>query len=119
MYRTPDLPPPGRSQDPGILRDCLVVMWLGAKVKNVVGMGEVSTAGLPSEIGVLIVEAPQDSVAAKAGLHAGDVLLKWNDKPVSTITDLPPAAQHGKEIRLDVWRNQEHHPLNMSLPGSS
>jgi hypothetical protein len=111
--RRPELPTPGKSEEKGSRRDGRVVTWLGAKVKNIVGMGEVSAAGLPGETGVIIVDAPRDSAAARAGLRAGDVLLKWDDKPVSTVNDLPSSGRQGKEVRLDVWRNQEHHPLTI------
>lgn len=46
MARTPQLPKsPKSASEPGTMRDGHVVDWLGAKVKNVIGLGELSAAG--------------------------------------------------------------------------
>lgn len=42
--------------------------WLGASVKNITGLGEVSASGLPAEAGILLLDVPQASRAAAAGL---------------------------------------------------
>ena len=48
MARTPQLPKsPKSASEPGTMRDGHVVDWLGAKVKNVIGLGEVSAAEHP------------------------------------------------------------------------
>lgn len=90
-------------------RDGTIQDWLGARVKNIVGEGEVSAAGLPSETGVLIVEAPADCRAAKAGIKKGDVILKVGDVVVSDVADLLKQTSQGNdanEIRLEVFRDQ-------------
>jgi len=61
-------------------RDPREIEWLGAKVRNVVGLGEVSAAGLPGETGVAVVDAPAASVAAQSGLRQGDVILRGDDR---------------------------------------
>ena len=58
IARQPRLPGLSASAPETPKRDARVVNWLGAKVKNVVGMGEVSAGGLPGEVGVVILEAP-------------------------------------------------------------
>jgi len=98
-------------------RDGRIVTWQGAKVKNVVGMGEVSAAGLPGESGVLMVEVPADSAAGKAGLRAGDVILKAGDTAISTIQDLTRASQQATSLKLEVWRDQQR--KGMTLPSGS
>ena len=40
--------------------------WLGATIKNLVGKAEMSAAGMGRETGVLLLEVPPDSAAAKA-----------------------------------------------------
>jgi S1-C subfamily serine protease len=47
----------------------------------IVGLGEVSAAGSPGETGVILLEVPDTSDAAKAGFFAGDVLLAFNGNP--------------------------------------
>jgi len=59
-----------------------VAVWAGAKVRNIVGPGEVSAAGTPGETGVILLYVPKTSDAAKAGLFAGEILLAFNGKPV-------------------------------------
>jgi hypothetical protein len=64
------------------------VYWLGATVKNLIGEAEKSAAGLGSEAGILFVEVPAESVAAKTGFQTGDVLLKIAGESVHSLQDL-------------------------------
>jgi S1-C subfamily serine protease len=71
-------------------------------------MGEVSAAGLGGEVGVLVLEVPQDSIAAKIGLRAGDVVLKAGALAVANSTDLRrKAGDETKPVALTVWRDQK------------
>jgi len=75
-------------------------------VKNIVGMGEVSAWGLPGEAGVLVLDVPQASRAAAAGLRKGDVVLRLDDKQADTLRDLQrlsaesPAFRDGQHYHL-------------------
>jgi hypothetical protein len=92
-------------------RDSRVVEWLGAKVRNVVGMGEVSAAGLPGETGVLVLDAPAGSIAARSGLRQGDVILQCAGQQVGTLENLLRShggIPAGQKADLDVFRNQRH-----------
>lgn len=117
IARTPELPVPGKAESDrpaAPVRDGRVVAWQGAKVKNVVGMGEVSAAGLPREAGVVLVEVPADSAAGRAGLRTGDVILKAGDAAIATVADLTRATQPAKPIKLGVWRDQQNLTLTLS-----
>ena len=117
--KTPLLPgteplPPSRREAPHAgpgksKRDNATRTWLGATIKNVVGMGEVSSRGLPGETGVLLVDVPRASAAAKAGLKKSDVILKCNGKTVEIVDDLirsyRSAAPLGR-VKLGVVREQ-------------
>jgi len=82
--------------------------WQGAKIKNVIGLDEVSAAGLSDEIGVRLVEVPADSGAAKAGLRVDDVILKCDGKATKSVADLLNLWKKVKDIaKLDVWRDQK------------
>ncbi len=121
IARTPVLPalenagslpkPPGRDET--------VFNWLGGKIKNVVGMGEVSAGGLPGETGVLVVEVPADSELAKLGLKERDAILNCDGKDVDTVNDLRKACQaagaNGK-LKLEVFRSQKR--LTISVPAA-
>jgi len=90
-------------------RDDALYTWLGAKIKNVVGMGEVSSLGLPGETGVLLVDVPKGRPAAKAGLQASDVILECNGTKVGAVADLLRlyrSAAPGNKVKLGVVREQ-------------
>lgn len=111
IARTPDLPG-GRTKAATLesKRDGRVVEWLGAKIKNVTGMGEVSAAGLPGEIGIRVQEVAPQSEAGKAGLRANDVILRYDGKDMTTLDQLLAAyaaTPGGQKIKLVVHRNQK------------
>jgi len=66
-------------------------------------------AGLEQETGVMIFNVEAGSPARKAGLAMGDVLVKFNGKPVTDFYDLPRLLAEdviGKEIKLTVIRRE-------------
>ena len=86
-------------------RDAKVRDWLGAKIKNIIGLGEISAAGLPGEVGVRLVAVPADCVAARSGLKEGDVILKCNGKATEEVGALL-RAKVGSGAKLGIWRDQ-------------
>jgi len=120
IAHTPPLP--GRNVPPATLqtgRDPRPENWLGATLKNVVGMGDVSASGLPGETGVLVLEVPPASRAAAVGLHKGDVILRLEGKPVETLRDLQRLAAGAPQfgtVRLVVWRGQREQTLEAEAP---
>lgn len=67
-------------------------------------------AGLEQETGVMIFSVEPDSPARKAGLAMGDVLVKFNDKPVNDFYDLPRLLTEdvvGKEVKLTIIRREK------------
>jgi len=92
------------------------VDWLGARIKNVVGMGEMSALGLPSKAGVMIVTAPPGSAAAKAGLRARDVIVKLGGKAVSERDEFlrrHEAAAAGSTLPVVIVRDQNEQTLSI------
>jgi len=66
-------------------------------------------AGLEQETGVMIFSVEAGSPARKAGLAMGDVLVKFNGKPVTDFYDLPRLLAEdiiGKETKLTVIRRE-------------
>jgi hypothetical protein len=112
IARTPVLPSVDSSTDSTGRkppRDNRLHVWLGAKIKNVVGMGEVSASGLPGETGVLLMRVPKESAAAMAGLKPTDAILKCNDMQVDIVDDLLRhyrAAKPGSKVKIGVIREQ-------------
>ena len=66
-------------------------------------------AGLEQETGVMIFSVESGSPARKAGLAMGDVLVKFNGKPVTVFYDLPRMLAEdviGKETKLTIIRRE-------------
>jgi len=80
-----------------------------ARVRNISGLGDRSAYGLPDESGVLLVDVPGTSPAAKAGLLKDDVIVACNGKPVRTVANLHQLRDTaaGKALTLSVSRKQK------------
>ena len=66
-------------------------------------------AGLEQETGVMIFSVEAGSPARKAGLAMGDVLVKFNSKPVTEFYDLPRLLSEDvtdKETKLSIIRRE-------------
>ena len=119
IARTPTLPaarqsPSGQKSQ----RNGRVVDWLGGKIKNIIGPGEVSAAGLPGETGVSIVAAPAESELAKAGLREGDVILKSDNRDTHAVEDLLNAfrtAPEGRTRILEIFRTQQRSKVAIAV----
>ena len=73
-------------------------------------------AGLEQESGVMIFSVEPGSPARKAGLAMGDVLVKFNGKPVTDFYDLPRLLAEdviGKETTLTIIRRENLIELTM------
>jgi S1-C subfamily serine protease len=67
-------------------------------------------AGLEQETGVMVFSVERGSPARKAGLTMGDVIIKFNDKPITNFYDLPAMLTDnviGKETQLEILREEK------------
>ena len=67
-------------------------------------------AGLDQETGVMIFSVERGSPARKAGLNMGDVIVKFNGKPVATFYDLPAMLTEdviGKQTEVEILREEK------------
>jgi len=74
--------------------------------------------GLKTAQGALVSRVERNSPAAKAGIEAGDVILKMNGQPVADSADLPPlvaAVAPGKTANLEVWRKGKLHNIAVTV----
>ncbi len=62
--------------------------WLGVGIQNV-NKDLASSFGLDKAMGALITDVEPQGPAAKAGLRAGDLIIKFNGREVKTQADLP------------------------------
>lgn len=84
--------------------------YLGIIANTVAIPEEISEqAGLEQESGVMIFNVEARSPARKAGLAMGDVLVKFNGKPVTDFYDLPRLLEEdvvGKETKVTIIRRE-------------
>jgi serine protease Do len=76
--------------------------WLGVKIQTVTG-DIAETLNLPENTGALVAAVTPDSPASKGGLEAGDVILKFDGKEVTSMRGLPKiVAQTPIDKAVDV-----------------
>lgn len=75
---------------------------------------------VPEERGILVTEVDEGGPAAKGGLKAGDVILKFNGKAVREADDLldeVAEAEPGQEATITVQRDGKPLDLKVTLGG--
>ncbi len=74
------------------------------------------------EDGVLVKAVSRDSMAEKAGIKAGDVIVKIDDTKVATSRDITMAlraARNKKTVTVMVMRNKKEMPITVTLENPS
>jgi serine protease Do len=83
--------------------------WLGVRIQEVTK--EIADVeGLKNTQGALIASVGEKSPADKAGLKAGDIILKFDGNKIDTMRTLPKLvsrAEVGKSVELEIWRNKK------------
>ncbi|MCC7253254.1 Do family serine endopeptidase [Hyphomicrobium sp.] len=91
--------------------------WLGVKIQSISeDIGE--SLGVPENSGALVAGVTPDSPAAKGGVEAGDVILKFDGKDVTTMRGLPKLvaqAQIGKAVEVEVLRQGQRKILSVTV----
>jgi membrane-associated protease RseP (regulator of RpoE activity) len=109
IARVPQLPQGKTPAPTATTRSADAVTWLGARVRNITGAGEMSAFGLPGVTGVLVLEVPAESSLAKAGLRNNDVILSIDGE---TTADTPTLLRQvsklpaGTSLKVVVSRDQ-------------
>jgi serine protease Do len=65
--------------------------------------------GLPKPQGALVNSVEKGGPAEKAGIEAGDVILRFDGKPVTASEDLPRivgGTRPGAKVTAQIWRNK-------------
>ena len=74
--------------------------------------------GLDKPEGALVSNVEKDAPAAKGGIEAGDVILKFNNQAIANSRDLPRlvgAAKPGSKAELEVWRKGRVERMSVKL----
>ena len=77
--------------------------------------------GLKQATGALVSAVEPDGAGAKAGLKAGDVILKFNGHELADSADLPPLVANvkpGEHATLSIWRNGRTSDLDIQVGGT-
>ncbi|MGA9164352.1 MAG: DegQ family serine endoprotease [Thiobacillus sp.] len=91
--------------------------WLGVVIQEVTA-DLAESFGLDRPRGALVAQVQDDSPAAKAGVQAADVILKFDGKPVENSGDLPRmvgTVKPGSKIPLEIWRKGHAQTVSVVL----
>ena len=83
--------------------------WLGVNIQSITE-DIADSIGVPDRRGALVSSVRKGSPAEKAGIKAGDVIVKFDDRDVPNVRALPrlvARTAHGKTVVVDVVRNSE------------
>ena len=83
--------------------------WLGVRIQEVTKeIADLENLDKPE--GALVASVSENSPADKAGIKAGDIILEFDGKRVSTMRVLPKLVAQtkvGKRVKLKIWRSQK------------
>jgi len=75
--------------------------------------------GLPTAAGALVRSVESGGPAERAGIEAGDIILRFDGKPIERASDLPRmvgGTRPGMKVPLQVWRRGEKKDLSGTGP---
>jgi len=91
--------------------------WLGIAIQEVTD--ELTEAlGLKDKSGALVAAVNKGAPAGKAGIEAGDVILKFNNKEIETSSDLPKYVRLTKPnnvVPVEIWRKGNIKTLRVKI----
>ncbi|KAB2853917.1 MAG: PDZ domain-containing protein, partial [Bauldia sp.] len=91
--------------------------WLGVRIQNV-DDGIAENLGLGATRGALVAGVDDKGPSKTAGLKAGDVIVKFDGKPIKESRDLPKlvaATPVGKEVELVIVRGGKEQTKTIKL----
>jgi len=91
--------------------------WLGVMVQDVTRK-LAESFGMSKPTGALVAKVLPHSPAAKAGIEVGDVIVKFNGKPVDYSSDLPPIVGQtriGRQVPVEVIRDGKVRTLMVAV----
>ncbi len=90
---------------------------LGVTIQDV-NQALADSFGLKKPAGALVSAVEKDSAAAKAGLEPGDVILRYNEKDITSSSQLPVLVADtvpGTAAKLDVMRKGETRRIDVTV----
>jgi serine protease Do len=95
--------------------------WLGVRIRDLSEqeMDELATKhGIREGFGVVIVDVMEGTPAARAGLKSGDIVVSFDDRPVTETRELQRMIARGpveRDARLTVLRAEGRRALSVRL----
>jgi serine protease Do len=91
--------------------------WLGVKIQSV--SEEIATAlGIPESSGALVAAITPNGPAAKGGVKAGDVIMRFDGEDVNSLRSLPRLVARApieKTVPVEVLRKGERKTLQVTV----
>ncbi len=81
--------------------------WLGVQIQDLTPEFSESL-GYDSTDGAFVASVQPNSPAEKSNIQAGDIIIEFNEKKISSFKDLPKVVAEtpiGSEVLVSVWRN--------------
>jgi S1-C subfamily serine protease len=69
--------------------------------------------------GILVLRVTPATPAARAGLQAGDVVIKANDQPVDNVREFRRLIAQPQKIRLEILRRGDSRTLELERRSGS
>jgi serine protease Do len=91
--------------------------WLGIVIQEL-SKELAESFGMKNTNGALVAAVEKNGPADKGGLEAGDVIVKFDGKPIMASSDLPravAAAKPGKSVLVEVLRKGNQKMLNVAI----
>jgi serine protease Do len=91
--------------------------WLGVHIQGI-DQDLAQGLGLKNTNGAVVADVNQDGPAARAGFERGDVILKYDGKPVDRVTDLTRLVadtKAGDTVKVVVWRENAEKTLDVKI----
>ncbi|CAB1276596.1 DegQ family serine endoprotease [Candidatus Nitrosacidococcus tergens] len=91
--------------------------WLGVIIQDVT-QELAESFGLEKPQGALVAKILPDSPAAKAGVKLGDIILSFNNKPISRSSSLPPLVGQtkiGDPVSMDILREGKQKNIKIKV----
>ena len=91
--------------------------WLGVKIQQVTP-DIADSLGLKPPSGALVAGIDANGPAAKAQLHDGDIILKFNDQDIKEMKNLPRVVAEtdiGKQVPVEVWRDGADQTVSVTV----
>lgn len=91
--------------------------WLGVKIQTVTE-DIAETLGIPENTGALVGGVSPDGPAAAGGIEAGDVILKFDGKDISTMRGLPRIVSQtpvGQAVDVELLRGGKKKTIKVTV----